>query len=236
MAYVYAPDRKHERPVIHLAGFKGTLQVDGYGAYTSLAERGDVVLAFCWSHVRRRFYEIQAASPAPIAAEALVRISALYAIEADIRGYSAEERRRVRLSRSKPLIDALKPWFEAQLAAVTGKSTIAEAIRYVLTRWDGLTRFLDDGRVEIDSNVVERAIRPIAMLESLCIPSSSVCKHWNRLVVSDATRATFSGHRRFDRFRRQVVGANLVWRAGHNLHRGQHAGFYQAAYRVACDA
>ena len=83
---------------------------------------------------------------------------------------------------------------------------------------------------------MEPRIRAIAMLESLCIPSSSVCKHWNRVVVSDATRATFSGHRRFDRFRRQVVGANLVWRAGHNLHRGQHAGFDQAAYRVACDA
>src|SRR6516165_6576949 len=83
---------------------------------------------------------------------------------------------------------------------------------------------------------MEPRIRAIAMLESLCIPSSSVCKHWNRVVVSDATRATFSGHRRFDRFRRQVVGANLVWRAAHNLHRGQRAGFDQAAYRVACDA
>src|ERR1700730_16345719 len=90
VAYVYAPDRQHERPVGHLAGFKGTLQVDGYGAYASLAERGNVALAFCWSHVRRRFYEIQAASPAPIAAQALVRIGALYAIEADIRGCSAE--------------------------------------------------------------------------------------------------------------------------------------------------
>ena len=87
-----------------------------------------------------------------------------------------------------------------------------------------------------NNNAAERALRGFAMAESLCIPSSSVCKHWNRVVVSDATRATFSGHRRFDRFRRQVVGANLVWRAGHNLHRGQHAGFDQAAYRVACDA
>ena len=147
-------------PAAHLAGFKGILQVDGYGAYASLAECGDVVLTFCWSHVRRRFYEIQAASPAPIAAEALVRIGALYAIEADIRGCSAEERQRVRFSPSKPLVDALKPWFESQLAAVSGKSTIAEAIRYALTRWDGLTRFLDDGRVEIDSNAVERAFLP----------------------------------------------------------------------------
>lgn len=183
VAYVYAPDRKHERPAAHLAGFKGTLQVDGYGAYASLAERGDVVLAFCWSHVRRRFYEIQAASPAPIAAEALVRIGALYAIEADIRGCSAEERHRVRFSRSRPLVDALKPWFEAQLAAVSRKSTIAEAIRYALTRWDGLTRFLNDGRVEIDSNAVERTIRPIALgrKNHLFAGSDGGAEHWGIL-------------------------------------------------------
>ena len=124
----------------------------------------------------------------------------------------------------------------ASLAKVSKGGRIADAIRYGLNHWDGLVRFLDDGRIEIDSNTVERSIRGIAMLESLCIPSSSVCKHWNRVVVSDATRATVSGHRRFDRFRRQVVGANLVWRAGHNLHRGQHTGFDKAAYRVACDA
>src|SRR5438128_11913773 len=144
VAYVYAPDRQYERPAVHLHGFKGNLQVVGYGAYASLAEHGDAVLASCWSHVRRRFYEIQAASPAPIAAEALVRIGTLYAVEADIRGCPAEERQRVRFSRSNPLVDGLKPWFESQLAAVSAKSTIAEAIRYVLTRWDGLTRFLDD--------------------------------------------------------------------------------------------
>jgi transposase len=163
VAYVYAPDRKHARPAEHLAGFSGTLQVDGYGAYADLAEAGDVELAFCWSHVRRRFYEIQVATPAPIASEALVRIAALYAIEAEIRGCTADERRQARQLRTKPLIDALRPWLEAKLAAVSGKSTIAEAIRYALSRWDGLARFLADGRVEIDSNVVERSMRPIAL-------------------------------------------------------------------------
>jgi transposase len=138
------------------------------------------LLAFCWSHVRRRFYEIQVASPAPIAAEALARIGALYAIEADIRGCSAEERHRVRLSRSKPLADALKPWLELQLATVSGKSTIAEAIRYALTRWAGLTHFLDDGRIEIDSNAVERAIRPIALgrKNHLFAGSDGGADHW----------------------------------------------------------
>jgi transposase len=163
VAYVYAPDRKHARPAEHLTGFSGTLQVDGYGAYAELAEGGKVELAFCWSHVRRRFYEIQVATPAPIASEALARIAALYAVESDIRGLSADERRQARQRHTKPLIDALRPWLEAKLAAVSGKSTIAEAIRYALSRWDGLIRFLDDGRIEIDSNVVERSIRPIAL-------------------------------------------------------------------------
>jgi transposase len=93
VVYLYAPDRKAERPIAHLAGFKGVLQVDGYAGYRVLAERGDVELAFCWSHVRRRFYELAAAGPAPIASEAMERIGRLYAIEKDIRGRSAEERR-----------------------------------------------------------------------------------------------------------------------------------------------
>jgi hypothetical protein len=168
-----------------------------------------ITLAFCWAHLRRRFFDIAQGGPAPIASEALARIAALYAIEKTIRGRSAAERHAVRQEKSKPLVLALKAWLERQLARVSAKATIAEDIRYGLNHWEGLTR--------------------------LCIPSSSVCKHWNRVVVSDATRATFSGYRRFDRFRCQVVGPNLVWRAGHNLHRGQHAGFDQAAYR-ACDA
>src|SRR6266705_3566108 len=177
VAYVYEPDRKHARPAKHLAGFSGVLQVDGYGAYAELAQRGDVALAFCWSHVRRQFYEIQVKTPAPIATEALVRIAALYAIEADIRGLAADERRQARQRRTKPRVDDLRLWLEAQLAAVSGKSTIAGAIRYALSRWEGLTRFLDDGRIEIDSNVVERSIRPIAMTDSFCTSSSSAWKH-----------------------------------------------------------
>jgi transposase len=180
VAYVYAPDRKHVRPAEHLVGFSGTLQVDGYGAYTELAEAGDVVLAFCWSHVRRQFYEIQASTPAPIAAEALVRIAALYAVEADIRGHSADARRQARQQRSKPLIDALRTWLEAKLATVSGKSTIADAIRYALSRWEGLARFLDDGRIEIDSNVVERSMRPIVLgrKNHLFAGSDGGGEHW----------------------------------------------------------
>jgi transposase len=180
VAYVYAPDRKAERPITHLAGFKGVLQVDGYGGYRVLAERGDVQLVFCWSHVRRRFYELAAAGPAPIAGEALERIGALYAIEKDIRGRSADERRQTRQEKSRPLVDDLEPWLRAKLALISQKTKLAEAIRYALSRWDGLTRFLDDGRIEIDSNVVERSIRPIALnrKNALFAGSDGGGEHW----------------------------------------------------------
>jgi transposase len=239
VAYTYAPGRGAVHALKLLDRYRGIVQCDGYAAYKTIANAAcdeAITLAFCWAHLRRRFFDIAQGGPAPIASEALERIAVLYAIEKTIRGKGAGERRAVRQEKSKPLVLTLKAWFEWQLTRVSAKATIAEDIRYALNHWDGLTRFLDDGRIELDTNIVERSIRPIVMLESLCIPSSSVCKHWNRAVVSDATRATFSGHCRFDRFRRQVVGANLVWRAGHNLHRWQHTGLDQPAYRVACDA
>lgn len=177
VAYVYAPDRRAARPAEHLAGFKGVLQVDGYAAYTGLA---DVTLAFCWSHARRHFYDLHVAGSAPIATEALARIAALYGVEAEIRGRSAEARRRVRQERTKPLLDAFRPWLAAQLDRVSKKAGIAEAIRYVLTRWEGLTRFLDDGRLELDTNTVERAIRPIALgrKNHLFAGSDGGGEHW----------------------------------------------------------
>src|SRR5690606_138126 len=147
VAYVYAPDRKAERPIAHLTGFGGVLQVDGYGGYRPLADKGQVQLAFCWAHVRRRFYELAAAGPAPIATEALDRIKALYAIETEIRGLEPDARRAVRQERSQPLIQALEPWLRAKLETISQKTKLAEAIRYALSRWAGLTLFLDDGRV-----------------------------------------------------------------------------------------
>jgi hypothetical protein len=100
---------------------------------------------------------------APIASEALQRITALYQIEAEIRGNSADERRTVRQEKSRPILNDFEPWLRVKLALISQKATLAEAIRYVLSRWDGLCRFVDDRRIEIDSNVVERAIRPIAL-------------------------------------------------------------------------
>jgi transposase len=163
VAYVYAPNRKAEQPIAHLAGFKGVLQVDGYAGYRALAEQGDVQLAFCWTHVRRRFYELAIAGPAPIASEALERIAALYAIEKEIRGRSAQERRAVRQDRTQPLLADLEAWLRQRLALISQKIKLAEAIRYTQSHWVGLTRFVDDGRIEMDTNIVERSIRPITL-------------------------------------------------------------------------
>jgi len=167
VAYLYAPGRGGEHAVRHLAGFSGTLQVDGYVAYDALAnpkrEGGPLVLALCWSHFRRRFYDIAKGGNAPIATEALLRISRLYQIEDEIRGQSAEARRAARQARSKELVEKLHVWLEQQLARVSRSSVIAEDIRYGLNHWQGLSRFLDDGRIEIDSNTVERSIRGIAL-------------------------------------------------------------------------
>jgi transposase len=180
VVYVYAPDRKAERPITHLQGFRGILQVDGYAGYRMLAEAGHVELAFCWAHVRRRFYEIAVAGVAPIATAALARIAELYAIEAEIRGRPAAARQTARQERARPIIEAFKPWLEAQLATVSQKAPIAVAIRYALVRWPGLTRLLDDGRIEIDSNVVERTIRPIALnrKNALFAGSDGGGEHW----------------------------------------------------------
>jgi len=162
VAYVYAADRKSERPNAHLADFAGILQVDGYGGYAALARRRQQIqLAFCWAHARRKFFEL--ADSSPVATEVLRRIALLYAIEDEVRGLSAERRRAVRDDRSREIVDDLRHFLKARNRQVSTKSKLAEAIRYALTRWDGLSRFLDDGRIDLDSNTVERSIRPLAL-------------------------------------------------------------------------
>lgn len=180
VAYVYAPDRSKARPQEHLRGFRGVLQVDGYAGYKALAETGTVELAFCWAHARRRFYEIAAAGPAPIAEEALRRIATLYAIEAKLRGQTAVRRRAERQTRSKPLVEAFERRLQERLDAVSGKSPTAAAIRYALSHWTGLIRFLEDGRLELDTNPVERSIRPQALTRknALFAGSDGGAQHW----------------------------------------------------------
>jgi len=162
VAYVYAADRKGERAEAHLGDFAGILQVDGYGGYAALARRRQQIsLAFCWAHVRRKFYEL--ADTSPVATEVLRRVALLYAIEDEVRGLSAEQRRAVRHDRSRIIVDDLRQYLDARNRQVSAKSKLGEAIRYALTRWDGLSCFLDDGRVDLDSNTVERSIRPLAL-------------------------------------------------------------------------
>jgi transposase len=160
--FVFAPDRKGERPAAHLENFSGILHVDGYAGFARLKARG-VTLAACWVHTRRNFYEFFESTKSPVAGEALRRIAELYAIEERIRGQSPAMRLAERQTFSKPLVEKLKTWLEQQLTRVPPRGKLADAIRYALTRWHGLTRFLHDGRVELDTNVVERAIRPVAL-------------------------------------------------------------------------
>jgi transposase len=181
-AYVYSEDRKGEHPATHLKGFRGLLQVDGYAGFGRLvADMGNVSqLAFCWAHTRRKFYEIYAATQSPLAEEALRQIAALYEIETAIRGQPAEERRRVRQQHSRPLAETMHAWLAETLGRISGRSALAQAIRYALNHWSGLILFLDDGRLELDTNTVERAMRPVALgrKNALFAGSDSGGKHW----------------------------------------------------------
>jgi transposase len=166
VAYVYSENRQGVHPRSHLAEFTGVLQVDGYTGFNRLSgERpaGAVELAFCWAHVRRKFFDFHHATASPIAGEALRRIAELYQIEARIRGLLPDARARIRQAETRPLVDAMKTWLEQELGRISAKSTLAEAIRYALRHWTGLCLFLEDGHVEIDSNTVERTIRPIKL-------------------------------------------------------------------------
>lgn len=181
VVYTYAPGRGADHAITLLEDFSGVLQTDGYAAYKTLAaRRQDITLAHCWAHARRKFFDLAKGGSAPIADEALRRIGRLYAIEAEIVGQNPAARLTVRRERAAPLIKDLQAWLEAMLHKVSGRSPMAEAIRYSLSRWDGLTWFLDDGRVELDTNPVERAMRPIALnrKNSLFAGSDEGGEHW----------------------------------------------------------
>lgn len=161
--FAYSPDRKGERPQEHLREFRGILQADGYAGFNRLYEAGQVTESACWAHVRRKFYDLDQAHASPLAAEALRRIGELYGIEEGIRGRPAEERRQVRHERARPLLESLHAWLHDSLARLSKKSETAAAIRYTLGRWAALMRYCDDGRLEIDNNAAERALRAVAL-------------------------------------------------------------------------
>jgi transposase len=130
---------------------------------SSIKEDGRIQEIACWAHVRRKFYDLQEAHASPIAREALERIAALYAIEKEIRGRPPDERQQVRRLRSRPLLQSLRDWFEVSLTKLSRKSDTTAAIRYTLGLWPALTRYCDDGRLEIDNNAAERALRVVAL-------------------------------------------------------------------------
>jgi transposase len=161
--FAYTPDRKGEHPQGHLREFTGTLQADAYAGYDAVYKGDRVKEAACMAHVRRPFYDLYEAHRSAVAKEALERIKALYAIEEEIRGRSAEERCEVRNARSRPLLESLKKWFEETLGKLSTKSDTTKAIRYALGHWDALMRFCDDGHLEIDNNAAERSLRAVVL-------------------------------------------------------------------------
>ena len=161
--FAYSPDRKGEHPASHLQNYVGILQADGYAGFNKLYETGRVSEAACWAHVRRKWHDLFQAHRSPIAKEAIERIGQLYGIEQEIRGRSPIERREVRVVKSRPLLETMHAWLKATLAKLSQKSDVAVAIRYALDRWDALLRFVEDGRVEIDNNAAERALRAVAV-------------------------------------------------------------------------
>lgn len=164
----YRPGRKGEYTAEILAGFDGKIQVDAYGAYTHLAtpkRAGGKPLrsAFCWAYGRRKLIKAKPKKGSPIFDEALLRIAALYKVEDAIRGSDPDHRRAVRQELSRPLVDEFFAWLKAQAARVSRKSDLGEVMAYMLKRQEGFRLFLDDGRVDIDSNLDENAIRSPAM-------------------------------------------------------------------------
>jgi transposase len=165
--FFYSPDRGGKHPEQHLAGYAGLMQADAYAGFNRLygagRKPGPIIEAACWAHARRNFFDLARISKAPIAIEAVERIDALFAIEREINGFTAQERLRARHERGRSLVTELETWLREQRAKLSGQSETAKAIAYCLTRWVALTRFLDDGRLCMSNNAAEREIRPVAM-------------------------------------------------------------------------
>lgn len=167
VVFCYADGRGGKHATDFLTGFSGTLQVDGYAGYNALSkparEGGPVKLAYCWAHARRKLKEVHDRDGSPIAAEGLKRIKAFYKVETEIRGQSAEARRAVRQEKTAPLMADFEDWLRTVRARISRKSRLGEKLSYIAKHMEGLKLFLEDGTIEMDSNTVERAIRPIAL-------------------------------------------------------------------------
>jgi hypothetical protein len=166
----------------------------------------------------------------------VARIDALFDIERGKNRMPAEERLAARQQHARPLVEELHDWLMAQRAQMSRHNPVAKAINYMFEkegRWEAFTRFLDDGRLYLTNNAAERALRGIARRVSLCTPSSSICKHWKRVRVNIAQRATFSGNRSSDRLGRQIDGSDLIGRPRNNLNCRKNACRDKVAYHMA---
>lgn len=169
VVFRFSADRGGAHPAEHLADYRGYLQADGFAGYNALYRDPktkalrDTVEVGCWSHARRKFTVILDKSPSPIAAEAVVRIAELFAIERDIKGAPPDERRRIRQIKAVPKLEALRVWLETQNRGLSSDSNLARACRYPLNRWQAMIRYCDEGRLEISNNLVENALRGVAL-------------------------------------------------------------------------
>ncbi|NKB59018.1 MAG: IS66 family transposase [Alphaproteobacteria bacterium] len=161
--YQFSSDRKGVRPREHLADFTGFMHADGYAGFNDLYRTGKVTEVACMAHIRRKFVDIHKAQGSAIAEEAIKRIATLYGVEKEVRGQSPDQRVKIRQRQSKPIFDDLESWLHAQLTRISGKSPLAGAIRYALTRMKKLRPYLDHGFLELDNNTAERSMRPIAL-------------------------------------------------------------------------
>ena len=161
--YRYSPDRKGEQPQAHLEPFTDVLQADAYAGFSELYRKNRIAEAACWAHARRKIYDVHTATASPIAEAALQRIAALYEIEDRARGRPPDERRRLRQAEAVPRLAELRAWLDQQRAKLPSSSKLAGALRYSLKRWPALTRYADDGRLEIDNNTAERALRSVTV-------------------------------------------------------------------------
>ena len=192
VAYRFEDSRGAECVARHLSGFSGILQVDGYSAYSNLAKaraktgsNETIQLAGCWAHLRRKFYDLHISGVSQTATDTIVAMTELWKVEDAVRGKDAGTRARRRQETSSVIVNSLFELWEKELGKVSGKSKTAEAIRYALTRREALERFLMDGRIEIDSNIVERAIRPqtITRKNSLFAGSEGGGRTWATLAT-----------------------------------------------------
>lgn len=167
VCYIHAASRSGLEIAEQLRSYDGVLQVDGYGAYKHLANpgrgAGPIQLAFCLAHLRRRFVDLHKSTKSPLTEQFIKLFGEIYRIEAEIRGTSAEHRRRFRQEQSRPVMEKLKALLDDTLPRLSTKSTLAEHIRYAHDHWHGLILFLEDGRIEVDNNMIERQMRPIAL-------------------------------------------------------------------------